>query len=108
HVIRDEAELRSILGMPSDLVRAKVRDRLDQPTRQCAERARSVFLATAAPDGSCDVSPRGDPPGFVRVLDERTLLLPERPGNRLPRPPPDDLSHPPPRPPFLPPPPPPP
>jgi PPOX class probable FMN-dependent enzyme len=40
-------------------------------------------VATAAPDGGMDVSPRGDPAGFVRVLDERTLLLPERPGNRL-------------------------
>jgi len=83
HVIRDEAELRSILGMPSDLVQAKVRDRLDQLTRQFVERSPFVLLATAAADGSCDVSPRGDPPGFVRVLDERTLLLPERPGNKL-------------------------
>jgi PPOX class probable FMN-dependent enzyme len=40
-------------------------------------------VATASPDGGLDVSPRGDPPGFVRVLDERTLLLPERPGNRI-------------------------
>jgi len=83
HAIRDEAELRSILGMPSDLVRAKVRDRLDNLTRQFVERSPFVLLATSAPDGSCDVSPRGDPPGFVRVLDERTLLLPERPGNHL-------------------------
>ena len=42
-----------------------------------------MLLATSGPDGTCDVTPRGDPPGFVRVLDERTLLLPERPGNRL-------------------------
>ena len=83
HVIRDEAELRSIHGMPSDLVQAKVRDRLDQLTRQFVERSPFVLLATSGRDGSCDVSPRGDPPGFVRVLDERTLLLPERPGNRL-------------------------
>jgi len=69
--------------MPSDLVQAKVRDRLDQLTRQFVERSPFVLLATAAADGSCDVSPRGDPPGFVRVLDERTLLLPERPGNKL-------------------------
>ena len=40
-------------------------------------------MGTADPDGGLDVSPRGDPPGFVRILDERTLLLPERPGNRL-------------------------
>jgi PPOX class probable FMN-dependent enzyme len=81
--IRDEAELRAFLGEPSELVRAKVADRLDDLTRQFVDRAPFVLLATSAPDGTCDVSPRGDPPGFVRVLDERTLLLPERPGNRL-------------------------
>src|SRR6187551_1956707 len=81
--IRDEEELRRLLGEPSDLVRAKVRDRLNDLTRQFVERSPFVLLATSAPDGTCDVSPRGDPPGFVRVLDERTLLLPERPGNRL-------------------------
>jgi PPOX class probable FMN-dependent enzyme len=83
NVIHDETALRRVLGMPSDLVRAKVRDRLDHLTRQFVERSPFVLLATSGPDGSCDVSPRGDPPGFVRVLDERTLLLPERPGNRL-------------------------
>jgi uncharacterized protein len=81
--IRDEEELRRLLGEPSDLVRAKVGDRLNDLTRQFVDRSPFVLLATSAPDGTCDVSPRGDPPGFVRVLDERTLLLPERPGNRL-------------------------
>ena len=81
--IRDEEELRRLLGEPSDLVRAKVGDRLNELTRQFVERSPFVLLATSAPDGTCDVSPRGDPPGFVRVLDEQTLLLPERPGNRL-------------------------
>lgn len=47
------------------------------------ERSPFVCLATCDADGHLDVSPRGDPPGFVRVLDERTLLLPERPGNRI-------------------------
>ncbi len=81
--IRDEAELRDLLGEPSDLVRAKIADRFNDLTRQFVDRSPFVLLATSAPDGSCDVSPRGDPPGFVRVLDERTVLLPERPGNRL-------------------------
>jgi uncharacterized protein len=81
--IRDESELRRLLGEPSDLVRAKVTDRLNGLTRQFVDRSPFVLLATSAPDGSCDVSPRGDPPGFVHVLDDRTLLLPERPGNRL-------------------------
>jgi PPOX class probable FMN-dependent enzyme len=81
--IRDETELRELLGEPSDLVRAKVTDRLNELTRQFVDRSPFLLLATSAADGTCDVSPRGDPPGFVRVLDERTLLLPERPGNRL-------------------------
>lgn len=83
HVISDEAALRALLGEPSELVRKKIVGRLNRLTRQFIERAPFVCIATAAPDGSCDVSPRGDPPGFVRILDERTLLVPERPGNKL-------------------------
>jgi PPOX class probable FMN-dependent enzyme len=82
-VITDEASLRALLGEPTEIVRKKIADRLNRLTRQFIERAPFVCLATAAPDGSCDVSPRGDPAGFVRILDERTLLVPERPGNRL-------------------------
>jgi uncharacterized protein len=81
--IADETVLRELLGEPADVVRAKVTDRVNDLTRRFIDRSPFVLLATSAPDGTCDVSPRGDPPGFVRVLDERTLLLPERPGNRL-------------------------
>jgi len=81
--IHEEAELRALLGDPSDLVRAKVNDRLNELTRRFVDLSPFVLLATSAPDGTCDVSPRGDPAGFVRVLDDRTLLLPDRPGNRL-------------------------
>jgi PPOX class probable FMN-dependent enzyme len=81
--IHSEAELREIIGEPTDLVRAKLGDRLNELTRQFIERSPFVCVATARPDGGVDVSPRGDPPGFVRVLDDVTLLLPERPGNRL-------------------------
>lgn len=82
-VVTDEAMLRELLGDPSEIVRAKVSDRLNELTRRFVDLSPFVLLATSAPDGTCDVAPRGDPPGFVRVLDERTLLLPERPGNRL-------------------------
>lgn len=81
--IRDENELRSLLGDPSDLVKAKIADRLNHLTRQFVEKSPFVCLATARPDGGLDVSPRGDPAGFVRILDERTLLIPDRPGNKL-------------------------
>ena len=81
--ISSEAELRAIIGVPTELVEAKLADRLNDLTRQFIERSPFLCVATAGPDGGVDVSPRGDPPGFVRVLDDRTLLLPERPGNRL-------------------------
>jgi PPOX class probable FMN-dependent enzyme len=81
--ITGETELRSVIGMPTDQVTAKLADKLNDLTRQFIERSPFVCVATAAPDGGLDVSPRGDPAGFVRVLDERTLLLPDRPGNRI-------------------------
>jgi uncharacterized protein len=81
--IAGEDGLRSLLGEPSDLVRSKIADRLNDVTRKFVERSPFLCLATSAADGTCDVSPRGDPAGFVRILDERTLLLPDRPGNRL-------------------------
>jgi PPOX class probable FMN-dependent enzyme len=82
-MISAEDTLRTTLGEPSDVVKAKVSDQLNALTRQFVERSPFLCLATSAADGTCDVSPRGDPAGFVKVLDERTLLLPDRPGNRL-------------------------
>jgi PPOX class probable FMN-dependent enzyme len=81
--ITDEEQLREIIGEPTALVVTKISDRLNHLTRQFIERSPFVCLGTASPDGGLDVSPRGDPAGFVRILDERTLLLPERPGNRI-------------------------
>jgi uncharacterized protein len=78
-----EGDLRSLLGEPSAQVQSKISDRLNDLTRQFVERSPFLCLATSAADGSCDVSPKGDPAGFVGILDERTLLLPDRPGNRL-------------------------
>ena len=79
----DEAQLREVLGEPAELVRNKIAHRLNPLTRQFVERSPFVVVATGRPDGGLDVSPRGDPAGFVRILDERTLLLPDRPGNKL-------------------------
>jgi PPOX class probable FMN-dependent enzyme len=79
----DETALRDILGEPTELVRKKIAGRLNPLTRQFVERSPFVVIATGRPDGGLDVSPRGDPAGFVRVLDDRTLLLPDRPGNKL-------------------------
>ena len=81
--IADDTALRALIGEPSDLVRTKITRRLNDLTRQFIERSPFLCLATSAPDGTCDVSPRGDPAGFVRILDEQRLLIPERPGNKL-------------------------
>jgi len=82
-MVQSEAELRGLIGEPNELVRAKIADRLNELSAQWVARSPFVCVATCSPDGGLDVSPRGDPPGFVRVLDERTLLIPERPGNKL-------------------------
>src|SRR5215471_12192490 len=81
--IADQEALREVIGQPTELVVAKIANRLNPLTRQFVERSPFVVVATGRPDGGLDVSPRGDPAGFVRILDERTLLLPDRPGNKL-------------------------
>ena len=82
-VITSEAQLRALIGSPLAQTCAKITDRLNACTRTFIERSPFVCLATADDAQHCDLSPRGDPPGFVRILDDRTLLIPERPGNRL-------------------------
>lgn len=81
--IDDEAALRALIGEPAPIVCAKVSTRLNPLTRHFIERSPFVCVATSDRDGNCDVSPRGDPTGFVRILDDVTLLVPERPGNRI-------------------------
>jgi uncharacterized protein len=81
--ITNEAELRAIIGAPGNVVVSKISDRLNPLTRQFIERSPFVCVATKMPGGGIDVSPRGDPPSFVRILDDRTLLIPDRPGNRI-------------------------
>ena len=81
--IRTEAQLRALIGKPAPLTCAKITDRLNAMTRLFVERSPFICLATSDRSGHCDLSPRGDPVGFVRILDDRTLLIPERPGNRI-------------------------
>ncbi len=83
HLIEDEAQLRAIIGQPSDVVLMKIAEEINEVLAAFIERSPFVLIATADPDGNLDVSPRGDPAGFVRILDSQTLLLPERPGNRI-------------------------
>jgi PPOX class probable FMN-dependent enzyme len=72
-VLASEAEIEEYLGVPNARVLAKITDRLDTLCRDFI--SRSPFLVISS-------SPKGDPPGFVQILDDRTLAIPERPGNR--------------------------
>jgi hypothetical protein len=74
--------LRAILGEPKRAVLEKDRARLHAWDRAWLAQSPFCLLATANADGDCDVSPRGDPKGFVHVVDDCTLALPERPGNK--------------------------
>jgi uncharacterized protein len=80
--VTSEDQLDALVGSPLPRVAGKVRHRLHDLDRQWLAASALCLLATAAADGSCDVSPKGDPPGFTHVLDEQTLALPDRPGNR--------------------------
>jgi PPOX class probable FMN-dependent enzyme len=79
-VISSEADLRARFKAPSDLALRKQLDHLDHNCRRFIALSPFLCLATAS-EGGIDNSPRGDAPGFVEVLDERTLLIPDRPGN---------------------------
>lgn len=79
--VRSEAQLRDLFPQPTANSYAKQIDRLDAHCRELIAASPIVFVATSLRDGRCDVSPRGGPPGWVRVLDEHRLLLPEGRGN---------------------------
>ena len=80
--ISSEAELRELLGMPMPRAITKERVRLHDRDKDWLAASPFCLVATSAADGTCDVSPKGDPPGFTLVLDDATIALPERPGNR--------------------------
>ena len=80
--VESEAELRELLGDVQPAARAKERSRLHELDRAWLAASPLCLVATAGADGSCDVSPKGDPPGFTLVLDDTTIAIPERPGNR--------------------------
>jgi uncharacterized protein len=81
-VLRTEAELRELVQEPLKMAAEKVIDHIDEESRRFIEASPLFLLATAADDGTCDVSPRGDPPGSVLVLDDHTLVFGDRKGNR--------------------------
>lgn len=84
HAVTSLDQLRSIIDTPAPDAPARRKDigRLDHHARNFIAKSPFLLLATSSPDGRCDVSPRGDGQGFVLVLDEKTLVVPDRPGNR--------------------------
>jgi uncharacterized protein len=83
HVLTTEAELRAIItGSPSERAVIKDRGRLDDQSRAFIALSPFLLIATSGADGTCDVSPKGDAAGFVHVLDDGRLVIPERNGNK--------------------------
>lgn len=79
--ITDEESLRSLFPTTHDLAIQKCVTTLDPHARDFIQRAPFVCIGTQNADGKADVSPRGDPAGFVEILDDQTLAIPDRPGN---------------------------
>jgi uncharacterized protein len=75
-------ELRELIGAPEAPAIKKQIDHLDEHCRQFIALAPLLFISSANAEGQCDVSPKGDAPGFVHVLSEKLLGIPERAGNR--------------------------
>jgi len=83
NVVRSEAELRELIGGPvAPSVVEKTLTSLDRHCFTFIGRAPFVFVASRDAEGRMDISPKGDAPGFVKVLDSKTLVIPDRPGNQ--------------------------
>jgi uncharacterized protein len=75
-------QLRAIVGEPNEFVVKKVRPKLAPIHRDWLAHSPLAFVGTTDADGRIDVSPKGDPPGFVHIIDDSTIAIPERPGNK--------------------------
>ena len=80
-VVANEDDLRGNYGEPMDIALMKQLGKLDTHCKEFISRSPFLCIGTSAADGKADVSPRGDPPGFVQVLDDNTIFIPDRPGN---------------------------
>ena len=83
-VVTTEAQFRAVTGNPTERVLKKHLQlaALDQHCRAFIEKCPFLLISSSDARGNMDISPKGDPPGFVRVLDDKTLAIPDRPGNR--------------------------
>jgi PPOX class probable FMN-dependent enzyme len=83
HRVETEEQLRQLMGEPvHELILAKSASVITKPLGDYIRQSPFLCLATHGEDGASDVSPRGDAPGFVHILDEKTLVIPDRPGNK--------------------------
>lgn len=82
NTINSENELREILGYPSEIVTRKTIDHIDTHCRGFIEKSPFITIATSDMHGNFDVSPKGDPAGFVKILSDKLLAIPDRPGNK--------------------------
>ena len=80
-VVQSATEVKGILGPDFHSQVGKIIDHIDDHIRAWIERTPFITIASANPAGQIDVSPKGDPPGFVKVLDQKTLAIPDRIGN---------------------------
>ena len=81
--ITDIAQLEAVVGVPHEFMRCKIKNQLDDLMKEFIGLSPLVFVATRDETGEVDVSPKGDPFGFVQVDSNGNLLIPERPGNQL-------------------------
>ncbi|MGA9226339.1 MAG: pyridoxamine 5'-phosphate oxidase family protein [Mesobacillus sp.] len=82
HKINNVKELRALVGEPSELAKRKVITFIDEHCEKFLAHSPFLILSTADSSGYSDASPRGDAPGFVIVLDQKRIVIPERPGNK--------------------------
>ncbi|MGN9845607.1 pyridoxamine 5'-phosphate oxidase family protein [Nonomuraea sp. H19] len=80
--IGSEDELRELLGEVMPRAATKERASLHERDREWLAASPFCLIATSDDEGNCDVSPKGDPAGFVHVIDDTTIAIPDRPGNR--------------------------
>ena len=81
-IVTEEASLQKLLGKPHSQVVDKTINKLDKHCKVFIARSPFLLVASADDQGNFDISPKGDPEGFVEILNENTLVIPERPGNR--------------------------
>jgi len=82
NVITTEEELRGILGHPNEIVLRKTINHIDENCRSFIENSPFITIASSDSEGNFDVSPKGDPAGFVKILSDKLLAIPDRPGNK--------------------------